>query len=97
MWIFCCSFDYRTILSFMKDLEQNTSFGSNNGTVTSDWAPARRAALLLIALVEVDYLEAAGLIPLQLEDLLAVDADLEVEKIRLAAIPISPQSADVAW
>ena len=52
---------------------------------------------LPIALVEVDYLEAAGLIPLQLEDLLAVDADLEVEKIRLAAIPISPQSADVAW
>jgi hypothetical protein len=79
----------------MKDLEQNTWFVSNNGTVTSEWAPARRAALLSIALVEVDYLEAAGLIPLHLEDLLAVDADLE--KMRLAAIPISPRSADVAW
>ena len=39
--------------SFMKDLEQNTSFGSNNGAVTSEWAPARRAALLSIAPVEV--------------------------------------------
>jgi hypothetical protein len=40
----CCSFDYRTILIFMKDLEQNTSLGSDNGTVTSEWVPARRAA-----------------------------------------------------
>jgi hypothetical protein len=54
-----------------------------------------RNVALKIALVEVDYLEAAGLIPFHCEDLLAVDADLE--KIRLAAIPISPQSADVAW
>jgi hypothetical protein len=52
--------------------------------------------LLSIASVEVDYyLEAAGPVPLHLEDLLAVDADLEVKKI--AAMPISPQSANVAW
>ena len=63
----------------MKDLEPNTSFGSNNGTVTSEWAPARRAALLSIALVEVP--RSRGLIPLHLEDLLAVDADLGVQKL----------------
>jgi hypothetical protein len=56
-----------------------------------------RAQLPLpIALVVVDGLEAAGLVPLHLEDLLTVDAYLEVEKIRLAEIPISPQSNGAA-
>ena len=40
----CGRFDYRTILIFVKDLEQNASLGSDSGTVTSEWAPARRAA-----------------------------------------------------
>jgi len=63
MYIFCCSFDYRTILSFMKDLEQNTPLGSDSGTATSEWAPASRAASAPNHPSRMDDLQAAGLVP----------------------------------
>ena len=31
----------------MKDLEQNTSFGSNNGTVKLEWVPAKARSVAL--------------------------------------------------
>jgi hypothetical protein len=70
----------------VKDLEQNTSLAPDRDRAISEWVSASAQPSLPIAWVVVDDLEAAGLVPPDLEDLLTVDADPKARKLVWASI-----------